>query len=757
MNYRAYKTVADQVTVQSVPLCRYLVFLMTFIAFQVPIIDGRVTLALRPGLAQLQTLELFEEDSTILSITDISGDGVPDILMRDNSSNVITLRIGQVGDLPSFSKTCNLGVIEGDLIPFNVDNDPEAELVLKRSEGRITWHDLNLSSGNTEERFYDISSQGQSIQILRIFPEQSSGLFKMELLVDGRFAMIGPTNNLTGNSPLWFPQDNLPLEFSNLAILGTANFNNDGRVDFYSDYLDPGFRLLISCDQCSGGYREEIIPPVRVPAFPRSPTDLNGDGYEEFVYAAVLDFISGTRRYVINMSDEGKFSVRNRIVLAGSGQSEGLLGPGGESLKLNGTDFLSVYATRNTIYLFEGTPDSLGFTSHLYSFESHPVPVGMIYSDLDNDGDSDILFGFNGSSKFTAWLENYMVHDTDLEFDFEGTPDGWSSSTIPKIPGGIARFSAGAIRIVPGASTEFGFRSWDSPQIGVRNPGLAGQSNLLLFSWERNYQGLFQAPSPIVRTRVSSLDFHLSQVMVTSPDVPPLPFEEAESFLYTQIVEFPEEVASARISMDRLADDTLPLPEAEARLNGVRMDLVGSDFMKTETEILSLDFRGGKSNGWKTVTNVGSLGAPDFRLKEQGLGIRTEGEPGSLFGYWQSPEESSLFAIEADKIYRIRFRLFSDASLQDLDVAPALRCRVNELSFQVASYVNVEAEGSLALYPRDEVPVTIDLWFAPPAYTIGNPAVAAFDFLNVAVEDKVFEPSVYLQTLEVFSYASPSP
>jgi len=261
---------------------------------------------------------------------------------------------------------------------------------------------------------------------------------------------------------------------------------------------------------------------------------------------------------------------------------------------------------------------------------------------------------------------------------------------------------------------------------------------------------------PQLRLRVNSQNLQQADILVVSScgDGSYAPTPEGRTYeMYFVPPESclgkPEDQDDLILSFDILNFGPSDAADGSLMLDRVVVDAIHLDTLSTPTALKTWSFDT-DAEGWQFGT------APVFTAPASGssggaLWLTAQNNT-NTFGYWSGPSE--VVQAEAGKLYRLRFTVSTDVTLQN--EVPQLRLRASSEDFQ-SSIVKVISSVTGAEMSPTSAGRSYDLYFYPPQSLIGTESdsiLVTFDMLNFDPAD-ASTGALLLDTVTVESLSAP--
>ncbi len=351
----------------------------------------------------------------------------------------------------------------------------------------------------------------------------------------------------------------------------------------------------------------------------------------------------------------------------------------------------------------------------------------------DFEGDPRLMDGTSeprgDGSDFDIGADEFLGPFSVQDYDFELTEEGWTSVTLSRyftppecyyLPGHI-------ILTAQDNTNTYGF--WTSELDAV--PVIA--DCLYRASWTVVTDVTDLLAVPHMQLRVNSQNLQQADILVVSstgdgsysptPDgrtyemyfIPPesalgKPEDQDDLILSFDILNFdPSDAAYGSVMLDRVVVDAIPLETLDTPT-------------LLKTWIFDTD-----SESWQFGSAPIFFTPPTSTIASGALWLTAQNNT-NTFGFWSGPSE--LVQAEAGKLYRLRFTVSTDVTVQEQ--VPQLRLRTSSEDFQssIVKVVSSVTSAEMSPIPSGR---TYDLYFYPPQSLVGTEAdsiLAAFDILN---------------------------
>jgi hypothetical protein len=330
-------------------------------------------------------------------------------------------------------------------------------------------------------------------------------------------------------------------------------------------------------------------------------------------------------------------------------------------------------------------------------------------------------------------------------FDFTMGGEGWTSVTVP------AAFSApdlvvapDLLKIVSMTNTNcFGY--WQSP-----SDALAVESGYL-------YRARFnvstdltdQSAVPQIRLRANSSNLQQSDYLTVESSggggASPVPSGTDYDLYFVP----PASAAFTMLSFDLLNFNPGDAAIAELALDTVLVERFPLDELSTPSVVQDYTFDL-SADGWTTGGAPIVFTMPNASHADGALLLQATTNS-NAFGYWQS--DAADVTIEADRLYRGTFEVRTDVT--DRSLVPQMRLRFNSANLQASRTLGIDSSGDGASSPGTTNTTYDQLYFLPPANSVGEGLIASFDLLNFNPADAA-SASLILDQATIESLAPPT-
>ncbi len=374
-------------------------------------------------------------------------------------------------------------------------------------------------------------------------------------------------------------------------------------------------------------------------------------------------------------------------------------------------------------------------------FEGDPRPYDGTYEQRGDGSDFDI-----GADEYAGAIGL-------REYTFELTDEEWTSVTLSAYftPPNYYYLLGHIILTAQDNTNTFGYWTSEPDAVSVI------PNYLYRASWTVATDVTDPHAVPQVGLRVNSQNLQQADMLMVSSagDGSYAPTPEGRTYeMYfvppESCVGKPEDQDDLILSFDILNFDPADAPDGSLMLDGVVVDAIPLDTLSTPTLLKTWSFEL-DAEGWQFGSVAFFFTAPGSDTSGGALWLIAQDNT-STFGFWSGPSEE--VQVEAGKLYRLRFTVGTDVTIQD--EVPQLRLRASSEDFQasivkvISSVTGAEMSPTLARH-------TYDLYFYPPQSVVGTEAdniLLTFDMLNFDPLDAQ-NGALLLDTVTVESLSGP--
>ncbi|AXG71443.1 repeat domain in Vibrio, Colwellia, Bradyrhizobium and Shewanella [Kordia sp. SMS9] len=334
--------------------------------------------------------------------SDIDGDGDIDIATAVSDSNRIawyenTDGQGTFGNAQVISSAA-WGVANAHLADLDGDGDVDI-LVTSTGDNRVSWHENTDGQGTFGPQ--------QTISTTATNPLST---YASDIDGDGDLDVISASNNT--NNLAWYENTDGQGTFGSIQVIGTAfgtrwvfstDLDGDGDMDVLSATPNSGGDRVISWHENTDGQgtfgNRQVLIGFSSGTYSFSPADIDGDGDLDMLTATSgVDVINSYE----NIDGQGTFGSRKSIAplinFPSCVYANDLDGDGD-------MDIVTASEFDDKVAWYENT-DGQGTFGSQQIITTNADRVRSVYaSDLDGDGDLDLLSASNNDNKI-AWYEN---------------------------------------------------------------------------------------------------------------------------------------------------------------------------------------------------------------------------------------------------------------------------------------------------------------------------------------------------------------
>lgn len=350
-------------------------------------------------------------------------------------------------------------------------------------------------------------------------------------------------------------------------------------------------------------------------------------------------------------------------------------------------------------------------------------------------------------------------------FEFGSSDEGWTFHTIADFTPATGRYENGAL-LLEAANNQNTYGYYQSPWFiggNWRQPGgfpingVTGPDSLYRASVTVSSTTLNEVGMPTLRLRASVQDFsQTSEMTITSNVANGLPATLNSPKTYRHYFGLPAGKDRFRLYVDVLSFGGNDQAGAALILESVVVEGMSVPSLGQGRTDKSYAF-GSDTMGW-TFRNSPDFGVPVSVGNAEGLRIgpslNVNGK--TFFGYWGSTtSEPNPVRIQSDRVYRLRWRVGSNATeVQRLNV-PAFRLRVNDSSLNFSTLVNIDSINSSSQIPVAGTDQEYLVYFEGRDELQTNRIGYSFDYILVPATQN--DPTILLtlKSLKVDSFDMP--
>jgi len=349
-------------------------------------------------------------------------------------------------------------------------------------------------------------------------------------------------------------------------------------------------------------------------------------------------------------------------------------------------------------------------------------------------------------------------------FDFTDTPEGWTFHTAAQFTAPIPTHIPGdpgvlSIQADNDNTNTFGY--WESPAFDVTGQPVpagviplqvpTGPDALYTATYYVRSNVAVAAQVPQLRLRTNDANLQQSTYLVIDSRENGALSPDADGETY--VLPFAPALGATQfmLAFDMLNFDPADAADGDLQLDWVEVqwhDLTG---VSEPTTLASYTFDS-DAEGWTQQTTT-QFTDPIFGTEPGALTLTGVQNDTNVFGYWASPEAEGV-ALDPTQIYMVTFEVESDVAAAERSTVPRFRCRVNELSYHGAMYLDIESRGDGDRSPVAGEPQEYQLFFMPSIELTGQRLVEAFDFGNFEPTDKS-DATLKLNAVTVQSVTNP--
>lgn len=328
-----------------------------------------------------------------IAIADLNRDGVPDLVVPNQTSDSVSVLLGLGGARFAGATTLPVGPDPMAVAVADVDGDGTLDLVVLTHDDGL----VHVLLGNGDGTF-------QPAKVAASTPSNPFAMVAGDFNGDGRtdLAVLGGSNQvaiLLGNGDGTFsPAPGSPLKANSTPRgLVAADFNGDRKLDLAVAESGPN-RVQIFMGRGDGTFGAGALIGVGSNPGPIVAADLNGDGRVDLVTGNTGD---GTLSVLLGQGDGTFVSAPGSPVGAGGTPASIAVGDFAGNGRL---DLAVTNGPASNLTVLYGAGDGSFGTPVKVAVGSNPVGVGT--ADLDGDGALDLAVVNAGSNNVTVLRGN---------------------------------------------------------------------------------------------------------------------------------------------------------------------------------------------------------------------------------------------------------------------------------------------------------------------------------------------------------------
>ena len=205
-----------------------------------------------------------------VAVSDVNGDGKPDILAVSNSSNIVSVLLGQLGGSFAPRRTFAAGPGPSSVAVCDVNADGKPDLVIANRSSNT----VSVLIGNGTGRF-------QSPQTFAVGSEPISAAVA-DVNGDGKVDILAPSYSsgaismLLGNGDGTFRSQTTLSSGARPTSIAIADINGDGKLDLALAEYTAGQSVGVALGNGDGTFQSQQT--LAAPLVPLILSDVNGDG-----------------------------------------------------------------------------------------------------------------------------------------------------------------------------------------------------------------------------------------------------------------------------------------------------------------------------------------------------------------------------------------------------------------------------------------------------------------------------------------------
>jgi len=347
--------------------------------------------------------EVFpRHDVDALTVTDVTNDGIPEVLYGDGQWGDVHALIGLTGEELWVVDNPEHGVT--NILVADLDQDAQLELlwgagysstgedylyVYDIVSSTVDWQSENSAGPYYALAFGDIDGDGVED---RIYAAQES----QETLTAGVVTVIGSAGN---NSVLWrsyMPRGDA-LVYNGFHALAVQDVNSDGINDVIVAGDRSGYGALYFLNGVDGSVMDYIALDSRASLYSIALADMNGDGSNEILAGGGKESTGTTGTFVYQFSGDGTGLEYSSPSLGDDWVDIWSL----ETFDINGDGDLEILAVKGGVFIIDTEINALNRTQNT-NFRSLAVTSNLAY--VGDDMGNLYTLGVSGTSSLIGAL-----------------------------------------------------------------------------------------------------------------------------------------------------------------------------------------------------------------------------------------------------------------------------------------------------------------------------------------------------------------
>ena len=332
------------------------------------------------------------EGTASVAITDVNGDGVPDIITANRIDQTVSVFLG-IGD-GAFqpAETFAAGPRLWRVTVGNVSNDGRPDIITG-NKGNNT---VSVLLGNGDGTFMPQLVIPAGTRVAGAIAVDVNGDGRPDLIEDNYAAdqiwVLDGNGDSTFGPPTIYPTDNAG-QFQGVIELTVADVNGDGIPDLiYPTYI--GADVVVRLGIGNGAFGPETKYPARPGAYEVDVLDVNGDGIPDIVCVNAVD----NSVSVLLGKGNGAFLPEHVYPVGANPYSMALADVNGDGIP----DILTSNRNDNTVSLLVGNGD--GTFQPQRNFQTGKTPRRVAVGDFNGDGQLDIATSNQGDDTVSVLL-----------------------------------------------------------------------------------------------------------------------------------------------------------------------------------------------------------------------------------------------------------------------------------------------------------------------------------------------------------------